>query len=317
MSKRIHITALATLALCRGGLAAQQLEPRSFPQQNVESWSYQSSVTGNKYDIVVGLPNGYRPGADRKYAALIVTDGYAAFPVANDAARSQMNQGVAEDLIVISVGSPLELGDSGWTRQRIWEFSPSGWDRTDTFGKEVTRTCGLMHSPPDRCSGGAPKFLEFIVSELLPRLEAKYAIDPERLGLFGVSAGGFFASWAIFQPNSPFRAYIIQSPAMAYGDGEIFRQEQRYAAEHKDLKVGIYLASGSLEMADPYLEGIGQIVSGQVRLAAALTGRHYPGLKLYTEILPGLSHGDAAGTALVRGIRLLYGKEQGTAPWQR
>jgi predicted alpha/beta superfamily hydrolase len=173
-----------------------------------------------------------------------------------------------------------------------------------------------MHSPPDRCSGGAPKFMEFIVSELLPRLEAKYPVDPERLGLFGVSAGGFFASWAIFQPNSPFRAYIIQSPAMAYGDGEIFRLEQRYAGEHKDLKVGIYLASGSLEMADPYLEGMGQIVSGQVRLAAALAGRHYPGLKLYTEILPGLSHGDAAGTALVRGIRLLYGKE-GVAPWQR
>ena len=95
---------------------------------------------------------------------------------------------------------------------------------------------------------------------------------------------------------------------MAYGDGEIFRQEAKYAGGHKDLAAGIYLASGSLEMDDPMLEGIGQIVSGQMRLAAALRGRNYPGLRLRSEIHPGLGHADAAGTTLVRGMRTLYGK---------
>lgn len=70
-------------------------------------------------------------------------------------------------------------------------------------------------------------------------MAARYPIDTTQLGLFGISAGGFFASWTIFQANSPFRKYIISSPAMAYGDGEIFRQEARYAAGHKDLLVGI------------------------------------------------------------------------------
>jgi hypothetical protein len=139
-------------------------------------------------------------------------------------------------------------------------------------------------------------------------VEARYRVDSAQIGLFGTSAGGFFAAWAIFQPESPFTTYIISSPAMAYGDGAIFRQEAKYAEGHQDLKAGIYLASGSMEMDHPFYEGMGQIVSGQARFAAALRGRNYPGLRLFTEIHHGLSHGDAAGTTLVRGIRLLYGK---------
>ena len=95
---------------------------------------------------------------------------------------------------------------------------------------------------------------------------------------------------------------------MAYGDGEIFRQEQHYAADHKDLKVSIYLASGSLEMDDPFLEGIGRVVSGQAQFGAMLRSRKYPSLKLYSEIHNGLGHTDGAGTTLVRGMRLLYAR---------
>ncbi|MBK8247150.1 MAG: hypothetical protein IPK85_07130 [Gemmatimonadetes bacterium] len=60
-------------------------------------------------------------------------------------------------------------------------------------------------------------------------------------------------------------------------------------------------------MSDPMLEGVGHIVSGHIRFGAALTSRKYPGLKLASHMLEGLGHGDAAGTALVRGMRFLYG----------
>lgn len=126
---------------------------------------------------------------------------------------------------------------------------------------------------------------------------AKYRIDSVRIELFGSSAGGFFASWALLQEKSPFSSYIIASPALAYGDALIFRMEEDYARKHRDLPAAIYLASGSLEGTDPYYEGIGQIVSGQAKLGARLRSRKYPGL----------SHGDSTGTALNRGMRVLYG----------
>lgn len=296
------------LALTAASAAGQQLVPRDFPLREIEAYTFESPTMGRRYEVVVGLPPAYAASPEKRWALLVVTDGARALLPAQDAARSLASQGDIEGLIVASVGHPAEEGDSAWIRRRVHEFSPPEWARVDAFGKVVTATCEQFQSPPVQCTGGAPQFLRMIVRELIPMVQAKYRVDSARLGLFGISAGGFFASWAIFQPESPFTTYIISSPAMAYGDGEIFRQEARYAEGHKDLAAGIYLASGSLEMDDPMLEGIGQIVSGQMRLAAALRGRNYPGLRLRSEIHPGLGHGDAAGTTLVRGIRTLYGK---------
>ena len=147
-----------------------------------------------------------------------------------------------------------------------------------------------------------------IVSELIPLIAAKYPIDTSDLGLFGISAGGYFVSWVIFQPSSPFRKYLISSPAMAYGDGQIFRVEEEYAKAHKDLSASIYLAAGTLEASDPQLEGIGRIVSGMSHFAGVLASRKYPGLTVTTEYHPGMGHTDVMGTSVVRGMRTLYPK---------
>ena len=289
-------------------VAAQEFTPRSFPIRSVESWSYKSPSMGEKYDIVVGLPPGYKENAGKSYPLLVVTDGTMTFGAAFDAANGLTTQGDIDGVIVLSVGVTIEDGDSTWTRRRIYEFSPPDWDRQDRFGKGVSDYCAKFHSAPDKCTGGAPKFLDMIVKEVIPKAKAKYRIDMDRLGLYGVSAGGFFASWVIFQPNSPFTTYIISSPATAYGDGEALKLEARYAETHKDLKANIYMASGELEMANPFLEGIGSIVSGMTHLGAMLKSRGYPSLKLTMEIHHGLGHADSNPSTLNRGMRTVYAR---------
>lgn len=289
-------------------MVAQEFTPRSFPIRSVESWSYKSPGMGETYDISVGLPPGYKENPSKSWPLLVLTDGNQVFSSAFDAANALTSQGDIDGVIVLSVGVTLEDGDSVWTRRRIYEFSPPDWDRQDPFGKLLTGFCAAYKAAADKCSGGAPKFLDMIVKEIIPRAKAKYRVDMNRLGLFGVSAGGFFASWAIFQPNSPFTTYIISSPATAYGDREALRLEAKFAETHKDLKAGIYLGSGELEMDNPMLEGTGQIVSGMAHLAGKLRSRNYPGLKLFVEVHRGLGHSDAAPTTLARGIRLLYAK---------
>ena len=290
-------------------LAAQELTSRSYPITSVESWSYKSPSMGLTYDIVVGLPPGYAANPGKKYPALVVTDGNMTFSSAFDATRALAGQGDIDGVIVISVGTPvIEEGDSAWTRRRIYEFSPPDWNRDDAFGKGVTGYCAAFHSKPDQCTGGAPKFLDLIVKEILPKVGAKYRVDMNDLGLFGVSAGGFFATWVIFQAASPFSKYIISSPATAYGDGAALRLEKQFAETHKDLKAKIYMASGGLEMESPFLEGIGRIVSGMIQLGAGLKSRNYPGLQLTMEVHPGMGHADVAPTTLNRGIRVVYGK---------
>lgn len=286
--------------------AGQQLEPRPVPTGEVEAFTFQSPSMGVRFAVSVGMPAGYKAGDGKKYQALVVTDGDWAFPGVNVAVRSL--DGAIDPMFVISIGTALDEGEGAHTKRRIYEFSPPDWDMKDPFGQAVNKMCGDIHSEAGRCVGGAPKFLNAIVAELIPLVAAKYPIDTNQLGLFGISAGGFFVSWAIFQPNSPFKKYLISSPAMAYGDGDTFRQEERYARDHKDLPVGIYLASGGLEATDQSLEGIGKIVSGMSHLAGVLAGRHYPGLKLVVEYHPGMGHVDVMGTSVVRGLRTLYSK---------
>jgi predicted alpha/beta superfamily hydrolase len=299
-------TILACLAIGAGSATAQQLQTRPVPSELIESFTFQSPSMGVRFAINVGVPRGLKPGDGKKYAALIVTDGDWAFAGVNAGFRSL--EGTIEPLFVISIGTGVEDGEQEHTRRRIYEFSPPNWDRKDPFGEGVSKYCKDFHSEEGKCSGGAPKFLNAIATELVPLVAAKYPIDTNQLGLFGISAGGFFTSWVIFQPNSPFKKYLISSPAMAYGDGSVFRDEESYAKDHKDLPVSIYLGAGVLEAGDPFLEGIGRIVSGMSHLTGVLGGRHYPGLKLVTEYHPGMGHTDVMGTTVVRGLRTLYGK---------
>ena len=304
--KASALTTAFLLALSATGVNGQQLQTRPVPTGDVQSFTLQSPSMGVRFSLNVGMPVGYKPGDGKKYPALIVTDGDFTFPGVNAAARSL--SGAIAPLFIISVGTSIDEGEGEHTRRRIYEFSPPGWDRKDPFGQAVENYCRMFKSEEGRCSGGAGKFLTAIVSEMVPQLAARFPIDTAQLGLFGLSAGGFFASWAIFQPNSPFKKYLISSPAMSYGRGEIFRQEARYAESHKDLPVGIYLGAGVLEAADPELEGMGEIVSGMSHFSGVLATRKYPGLKVTIEYHPGMGHTDVMGTSVVRGLRTLYGK---------
>jgi len=308
--------ALLTAALACGAAtpsSAQSLVAEQVPAPGISAFTFSSPSMGESYEVIVGTVFGNAARGSRRYPALIVTDGYGQFETAHAAARSLVSSGAVEPLLVISIGAPVAQGDTARDRRRVYEFSPAGWAKTDPFGKAVTSFCATMHSAAGRCTGGAPAFLGMIVHELLPRLVERFPIDTTRLGLYGLSAGGFFAAWVMFQEMSPFHKYIISSPALAYGDGEIFRQETRWAASHKDLPIGVFMASGTLEMDDVQYELLGQIGSGPLRLAASLKQRHYPSLRLVTEILPGLGHGDGAGTALVRGLRTLYAIDSGAS----
>jgi predicted alpha/beta superfamily hydrolase len=303
----------AALGLEVAAVAAQRLESRPYPIRRIQSFSIRSAIMGRQYDISIGFPTDYQAHPETKYPALIATDGNHMFPFVWGVVDGLMDQGTIENLLLVTIGTPFELGDSTWVRRRIHEFSPPNWPMTDRFGQLIQGLCrqSRLVPPQPECVGGAPHFLRFIVSELLPALDGQVRIDRDRLGLFGVSAGGFFGAYAMFQAESPFKRYILSSPAMAYGDGEIVRQEARYAESHQDFPVGVYLAFGSLEIDDAYMEGLGQITSGTARLAGLLRTRNYPGLRLHSEVHQGLGHVDTAPVSLARGLRLLFPK---TAP---
>ncbi|MBX3146565.1 MAG: alpha/beta hydrolase [Gemmatimonadales bacterium] len=306
---RMAACGAACLAVGSGALVAQvRLEPRPVPSFKVASFTFQSPSMGVRFAVNVGIPKSYQPGSDRRYPLLVSTDGDWLFPITHETANNLVSENAIEEVFVVSIGTSYEDGQDVWVARRIYEFSAPGWERKDAWGQVISGACQTYKSPPGRCTGGAPGLLKAIADELIPMIAAQYPIDRDRLGLFGVSAGGVFAAWAMFQAESPFHSYLISSPAMAYGDLEVLRQEARWAAAHKDLPIGVYFDAGALEMEHPVYEGMGRIMSGMMQLVGSLSTRNYPNLRMTTEVHPGLSHADVVGTVVARGLRVLYPK---------
>ena len=149
----MHARFLAALALLflSAARADAQLLSRPVPNAGIESFTFQSPSMGVRFSLNVGMPAGYKPGDGKKYPALIVTDGDFVFGNVFEATRA-LNE-VITPLFVISVGTALDEGEEEHTRRRIYEFSPPGWERKDTFGELVSGLCKTLKSPEGRCSG--------------------------------------------------------------------------------------------------------------------------------------------------------------------
>lgn len=284
---------------------------RSLPMKAVDSYSYHSNVMNADYDIVVGLPHTYDANPDKTYPALVILDGNWHFSCVNLLARGLLEEVV--DIIVIGVDIPIEVDEPNHTKRRVHQFSPDNhWPMTDDFGSHLRALLKERLSPSELlqdCIGGAPHFLKFIKQELLPGVSDIYRINNEDIGLAGNSAAGFFTAHTLFSENSPFHKYIISSPAMAYGDGELFRLEKRWAQSHSDLAAQVYMGAGARELNNVFYEGWGQIVSGMSRLTGALTTRNYPSLTLWSDIYSRTGHIDSLFVTAAEGLRRLYAKQ--------
>jgi predicted alpha/beta superfamily hydrolase len=147
--------------------------------------------------------------------------------------------------------------------------------------------------------GGAATFLEVLRNELLPAIDAAYRTETGRRMLFGVSASGCFAAFALLTQPGLFSDYIIASPGLPAG---IFRMEAAWAEAHDDLPARVLLSAGELELQDPF-----NIFSGAMRLTEDLVSRGYPGLQLETLIVPGASHVETVAPSLSRALSRLGG----------
>lgn len=286
-----------------------KIENRLFPIQDVESYSYRSDEMGALFDVCVGLPGGYQHKSDKHYPALLVLDGNWTFSIVNAFARYMI--GEVKELVVIGVDIPIEEDFVSHSKRRVHQFSPDNdWPMTDPFGLSIKREMDDMSkgwASSESCIGGVPRFYDFLVSELLPDLFKLYRIDNTDIGLAGNSAGGFFAAYKMFTEQSPFRNYIISSPAMALGDGEIFRVEESWAKNHTDLNARVYMGAGLRELHNKS-NSLGQIVSGMTKLTDLLLLRNYPSLEIKSDVYEGVGHIDSLSSTIARGLRQLYGR---------
>ena len=232
---------------------------------------------GREYHLSVALPDGYGTSA-RAYPVIYVLDGDFLFGLAAGLTRfTNWFRGVPE-VIIVGISYGMESVDQ-WAQLREHDF-------------KVPEVRG---APPD---SAANAFLDALIQEMTPFIDANYRTVPSDRCLYGYSSGGFFVLYALFHRPDAFRRYISGSGDLDVAYPYVIHHDARLAARDATNPIRLYLSAGELE--EDQFPSFHQLV-------AFLEQGRYPGLTLATEIYPGERHG-SEGIALtyLHGLRAVY-----------
>lgn len=158
------------------------------------------SRAGRAYVISVALPTAPPPRTG--YPIFYVLDPDTAFATLADAVRNQ--EWLFGPVVVVGVG--YEAGTEN--TNRIFDLTlPT---KRSTLPPTVSPGWGAI--------GGADSFLDFMQSQLKPRIESEIPIDRCRQALFGHSLGGLFVLHVLFTRPDAFDTYVAGSPSIWWGE---------------------------------------------------------------------------------------------------
>jgi len=177
--------------------------------------AFPSKILGNRRDILVYLPHGYRHLSRRCYPVLYLNDGQNVFDAAtsfagvewgvDETAERLIKENLIEPFIIVAVANTGE--------ERIDEYTPTR-GVIDTNAKRKKRSKGL-----------ARKYARFLMDELKPYIDRKYQTKPdaEFTGLGGSSLGGLVTLVIGILYPQVFSRLMVMSPSIWWDDFAIYR----------------------------------------------------------------------------------------------
>ncbi|MFL6541157.1 MAG: alpha/beta hydrolase [Chthoniobacterales bacterium] len=197
---------------------------------------FESRILGNRRDILVYLPPGYRRATTRRFPVLYMHDGQNLFDAAtafggvewgaDETAHRLIQQKLMAPVIIVAVANTG--GD------RIHEYVPT---RGRIEEGKRTRSKGLLR-----------KYGRFLSEELKPFIDAHYRTlsDADSTGLAGSSLGGLATMvLGLWFPNV-FRRLAVMSPSIWWDDCVLLKMVEELDEEAKP-PLKIWLDTGTNE----------------------------------------------------------------------
>lgn len=236
-----------------------------------------STSTGRTYDLYIHKPVDFDKNKDKKYPVLYLLDGQWDFKLLDSVVGGLVYDKWMPDIVIVGVTYHGDNPD--YNTLRAMDYTPTPGD-----------------SPG---SGGGPKFLSFLKTELIPFMEADYRGDPSRRILGGHSLGGLFTLYAMFSDPSLFWGYLAGSPSVLWGNGALVKQEAEYAKNNKDLPVRLYMAAGGAE----------DLLTPDTAFVRTFASRNYSGLHWDGSIIESERHSGVKPEFYNRGLRFIFSNE--------
>ena len=265
---------------------------------NTELRRIRSHIVDQEFSLYIQLPRNYVADSAAIYPALYMTDANRSFPmVANISSVLAFPKGNLPEIIVVGIGYPInDMAD--WGAWRTRDLTPTRDTSTDNYWN--TLLAKMSHRKFEVRSGGASKFLDFIILELIPFIEANYRVSRSDRGLAGYSYGGLFALYALFTHPETFGRFFAGSPSVEYDNEIIFKRANDFTAFAKRLKAKVFLSVGSLEDSST--------IAGVRKMSDLLKSQSGPGVQVSLQIFDGEDHRSCMATAIMRAFRVLYGR---------
>jgi predicted alpha/beta superfamily hydrolase len=216
---RIVLWIILTVFFLSGVAAWSQTVAPQVSLAGTEHRTLTSAKIGQRYDLLVSLPNGYATSG-QSYPVLYILDGWhfplMAFLQNNNVYSKRMRPVI---MVNVSHGSTPDV-----MALRARDFTPTKTSR-------------------EAASGGAAAFLDFLEHEVIPFVDRTYRTIPSDRGLLGHSYGGLFAIYALEQRPALFQRIVAASPALSWDNRLIFSAARQKLRElpspvRLDLSVG-------------------------------------------------------------------------------
>lgn len=226
-----------------------------------------SKILGGERTIEVALPDGYEK-EDAHYPVLYVLDGLQNLRHVAGSADVLTRTGQIPPLIIVGIE----------TDNRMRDFTPS-------------------ESADVPYSGGAPKFLRFVRSELIPYVDSHYRTHPFRV-LEGHSLGGLFTGYTLVEHPDLFDAYIVMSPAFWWNHEEMTKKAKTVFAEPRTWNESVFFGIGGDD---------GQGMQNELgRFVDVLKGEKPKGLEWKHRVFPGEGHMSAPLLTNYYGMKFVF-----------
>jgi len=258
-SKQLFYTVALILITVQPGCTQVKDSSHKFINKEIDCWDFHSATIGEDYTIYVHVPPGY-DAAKTAYPVFYLTDGDWDKSMAIDAFNMLRQDYITQEAVIVGIG----YGEHANQRDRDME--------------------------PTK---GAPNFLTFIETELIPFIAGKYRVTDERT-LSGYSYGGLFAAYALFNRPGLFSTVCIGAPAFS---SNLLPYAQQYFAARSDLKARVFLVVGSYEH-----ETAGSLAALRDYLLKQNCNVEF-------ETVPNAGHGAAGAQAIQQGIAFAYCKK--------
>ena len=273
----VVVTAAVTYAFSR------YLFERAELAENVVAGSLHSAVLGEERAFLVHLPESWERGSARRYPVLYVLDGSSQDLHTAASAALMARIGVMPEVLVVGVPNV-----SGEGRQR--DYTPPGM-RQDV-------------DEPDSPEGRGDRFLEFLETELMPRVERDFPAGGPRL-LGGHSRGALLVVYSLIAAPSLFDARFAHSPALWRDDGAIIAQMDSFLTSSPSAAGSLYLSLGDRENE--------KMTRAFERLVALLQAKAPPSLRWRADLTRGANHGSNAQRATPVGLMFHFSGGGGIA----